>query len=602
MMRAEVPAERCIHVPRTTLSTPPPRARRATCLIAAGALVGGSLLIAPAATAAPEDGPETLGLTGADVMTHLTEIAEITESYADQGYRAFYSPGYTAAAEYAEQILEDTGAFTVTRQEFEEPYSVFGDASLTVDGTVYEGSHFDLSEGTDAPYTAPLAQPAEDADGLRLGCVADDFADIPDGAIVLVQRGVCTFEEKIGFASNAGAGAVFVYNNTRPAEEGVSPEDQLTNVASGPRNEANAPAATLPQASGETLAALIDAAPADAPVEGTAEIVKEFLIGKTFNVIADTIAGDPEDTIVIGAHLDSVPEGPGVNDNASGSAAILALAEKIAASDVPNDKRIRLALWSAEEVGLVGSTRYVADLVANDPAELGRISAYLNYDMIGSENFTVGVYDANRSTFPAEGVDIPEGSAELEKVYTDYFDGIDQPWIDSEYSGRSDYQAFIDNGIPAGGLFSGADDVKTAEQAAVFGGEAGVIMDRNYHTVDDTLANVSRESIDIFAPAIGNAAAVLAWNAVVPPVEPSPEPTDPPVEPSPEPSVSASASPTATTAPAGTTGSRGNLANTGSEVEGSPLPLIGAGMLGLGVLIAAGTIIHRRRSQSGDAS
>ena len=569
-------------------------------MLAAGALVGGSLLIAPAATAAPGDPGDTLGLTGADVMTHLTELSEITESYADQDYRAFYAPGYTAAAEYAEEVLEATGAFTVTRQEFDQPYSIFGVARLTVDGTAYEGSHFDLSEGTDAPYTAPLAQPDADADGLRLGCAADDFADVPAGAIVLVQRGVCTFEEKIDFASDAGAGAVFIYNNARPAEEGVGPDDQLTNVSSGDRNEDNAPAATLPQASGETLSALIDAAPVGTPVEGTAEIAKEFLVGKTFNIIADSIAGDPEDTIVIGAHLDGVPEGPGVNDNASGSAAILALAEKIAAADVPNDKRIRLALWSAEEVGLVGSTFYVNDLKANDPAELGRISAYLNYDMIGSENFTVGVYDANRSTYPAEGVTIPDGSAEIEKIYADFFYGSDQPWIDTEYSGRSDYQAFIDNGIPSGGLFSGADDIKTAEQVEQFGGTAGVFMDRNYHTANDTLANVSRESIDIFAPAIGNAAAVLAWNAVEP--TPTPEPTASPSEPSPQPSTSTGPAPSASATPVVSTGSRGSLANTGSTAEGSPLPLIGAGMFTLGALIAAGTVIHRRRTRDGDAS
>ncbi|KTR81317.1 hypothetical protein NS277_16545, partial [Novosphingobium barchaimii] len=231
-----------------------------------------------------------------------------------------------------------------------------------------------------------------------------------------------------------------------------------------------------------------------------------FLVGQSFNIIADSVAGDPDDTVVIGAHLDGVAEGPGVNDNGSGSAAVLALAEKIAASEVPNDKRIRLALWGAEEIGLLGSTAYVNDLVANDPAEWDRISSYLNYDMIGSENFTVGVYDADRSTFPAEGVNIPEGSVEIEKLYTDYFDTIEQPWIDTEYSGRSDYQAFIDNGVPAGGLFSGADDIKTEEQAALFGGTAGVYMDRNYHTINDSLANVNRDSIDIFAPAIGYAA------------------------------------------------------------------------------------------------
>jgi len=558
-------------------------------------------MTSPAAFAAPADAPDDLGLTGADVMAHLTELSEISESYASEGYRVWNGPGYEAAAEYAEKVLTDTGAFTVSRHPFDVPYSEFGEASLTVNGTTYTGSHFDSSEGTDDPYTGALSLPVA-ADGTHLGCEPGDFAAVPAGAIVLIQRGVCTFEAKIDNATAVGAGAVFVYNNARPESEGVAPEDQLTTGASGPRNQEDSPAATLPQASGEQLAALVAAAPADAPVEGTAVIEKQFLVGQTFNIIADSIAGDPEDTVVIGAHLDGVAEGPGVNDNASGSAAMLALAEKIAASDVPNDKRIRIALWGAEEIGLLGSTAYVDDLVANDPAEWARISAYLNYDMIGSENFTVGVYDANRSTFPADGVNIPAGSAEIEQVYTDYFDAIEQPWIDTEYSGRSDYQAFIDNGVPAGGLFSGGDDIKTAEQAEQFGGTAGVYMDRNYHTVNDTLANINRESVDIFAPAIGHAAAALAWNAVVvPPVEPSPSPSDPTTEPTAEPTAQPTTSPTAQPAPSPRTtagaGKQGALAQTGADAEGSPLPAIGAGMLVLGALIAAGTVIARRRTQ-----
>ncbi|MEV8239040.1 M20/M25/M40 family metallo-hydrolase [Microbacterium testaceum] len=598
-------------MPRNTLHSPAPRAasraRRTSAVLATSALVGGALLVAPAAFAAPApgDAPNDLGLTGADVMTHLTELSDISESFADQGYRSWNSPGYEAAAQYAEQVLEATGAFTVSRHAFDVPYSEFGEASLTVDGTTYTGSHFDNSEGTDSPVTAALALP-ESADGGRLGCEPTDFANVPAGAIVLVQRGDCTFEAKIDNATAAGAGAVFVYNNERPAEEGVSPDDQLTNVASGPRNEEDSPAATLPQASGDALAALVTAAPVDAPVEGTAVIEKQFLVGQSFNIIADSVAGDPDDTVVIGAHLDGVAEGPGVNDNGSGSAAVLALAEKIAASEVPNDKRIRLALWGAEEIGLLGSTAYVNDLVANDPAEWDRISSYLNYDMIGSENFTVGVYDADRSTFPAEGVNIPEGSVEIEKLYTDYFDTIEQPWIDTEYSGRSDYQAFIDNGVPAGGLFSGADDIKTEEQAALFGGTAGVYMDRNYHTINDSLANVNRDSIDIFAPAIGYAAVALAWDAAVEPspepTEPSPEPTvEPTTEPTAEPTAQPTAEPTAqpVPSPSATTGpgSRNDLAKTGSNAEGSPLPAIGAGMLVIGALIAAGTIIARRRPQ-----
>ncbi|MDU0368262.1 M20/M25/M40 family metallo-hydrolase [Microbacterium sp. KSW4-17] len=591
---------------RNTLHSPPSRARRASALLATGALVGGGLLIAPAAFAAPATPPDDLGVTGADVMTHLTELSDISESFAADGYRVWNGPGYEAAARYAEQVLEGTGAFTVSRQTFEVPTPEFGEASLTVDGTTYTGSHFDLSEGIEGDYTAQLSLPS-DADGAHLGCEPGDFAAVPAGAIVLIQRGICTFEAKIDNATAAGAGAVFVYNNERPAEEGVSPDDQLTNVASGPRNEDDSPAATLPQASGDAIAALVAAAPADVPVEGTAVIEKQFLVTESFNVIADSIAGDPDDTVVIGAHLDGVAEGPGVNDNASGSAAILALAERIAASETPNDKRIRLALWSAEEVGLVGSTAYVDDLIANDPAELERISSYLNYDMIGSENFTVGVYDANESTYEAP-VEIPAGSAEIEQIYTDYFDAIDQPWIDTEYSGRSDYQAFIDNGIPAGGLFSGADDIKTEEQARLFGGTAGVFMDRTYHTIDDTLANVNRDAIDIFAPAIGHAAFALAWEAAVEPSpeptpgEPSPEPTTEPTvaptaEPTAAPTTAPSPAPSATGGPAGSGPRGGDLANTGSDVDGSPLPAVGAGMLALGLIVAAGTVIARRRTQ-----
>ncbi len=591
-------------MPRNTTPSPPSRARRLSAAVAATALVGGSLMLAPAANAAAET-PEDLGLTGSDVMTHLSAISEISESFAAQGYRAWSSPGYEAAAVYAERVLEATGAFTVTRDAFEFPYTEFGESSLTVGGKTYEGAHFDLSEGIDGEYTAPLALPAAGADGLRLGCEPADFAAVPAGAIVLVQRGVCTFEAKIDNASAAGAGAVFVYNNARPESEGTTPEDQLSNVASGPRNTEDSPAATLPLASGEAVAALITAAPAGTPVEGTAVIEKEFLTGTSFNLIADSIAGDPDDTVVIGAHLDGVTEGPGVNDNGSGSAAILALAERIAASDVPNDKRIRLALWGAEEIGLLGSTAYVDQLVAEDPAELARISSYLNYDMIGSENFTVGVYDANESSSEAP-VEIPEGSIEIESIYTDYFDAIAQPWIDTEYSGRSDYQAFIENGIPAGGLFSGADDIKTEEQVELFGGTAGVFMDRNYHTPDDTLANVNRDAVDIFAPAIGHAAYALAWDAVAPTPTPTPtaEPTaEPTATPTAEPTASAaptaspSASATAGTGATGGKGSGGSLARTGSDVDGSPLPLIGAGMLAFGLVVAAGTAIARRRTQ-----
>src|SRR5699024_5983064 len=154
----------------------------------------------------------------------------------------------------------------------------------------------------------------------------------------------------------------------------------------------------------------------------------------------------------------------------------------------------------------------------------------LNFDMIGSENFIVGTLDSDGSDVPVPpDVNVPEGSAEREAIFTDYFDANDQPHVGTDFSGRSDYQAFIDNGVPASGLFSGADGIKTADEVEMFGGVEGVQHDRNYHSVDDTIENLSKESVDIFVPAIAFAAHTLAYDLVDEPTDdPTGEPTDDP--------------------------------------------------------------------------
>jgi Zn-dependent M28 family amino/carboxypeptidase len=129
--------------------------------------------------------------------------------------------------------------------------------------------------------------------------------------------------------------------------------------------------------------------------------------------------------------------------------------------------------------------------------------------MVGSPNYTIGVYDADQSTFPAP-VPVPAGSEAAEDVFTDYFDSVGQPWVDTEFSGRSDYQAFILNGVPATGLFTGAEQPKTAAEAAIFGGTAGVAYDVNYHAAGDTIGNVNLEALDINSDAIAHAAITLA--------------------------------------------------------------------------------------------
>ena len=118
--------------------------------------------------------------------------------------------------------------------------------------------------------------------------------------------------------------------------------------------------------------------------------------------------------------------------------------------------------------------------------------------MVGSPNYVRFVYDGDNSAFPVgPGAAVgPEGSGEIERVFHDYFSGVGLASAETPFSGRSDYGPFIEVGIPAGGLFTGAEGVKTAEQAEVFGGTAGESYDPCYHLACDTIDNVSPDAID----------------------------------------------------------------------------------------------------------
>jgi Zn-dependent M28 family amino/carboxypeptidase len=229
----------------------------------------------------------------------------------------------------------------------------------------------------------------------------------------------------------------------------------------------------------------------------------------THNVIAETPGGDPNRVVVVGAHLDSVPRGPGINDNGSGSAGILEIAEVFAAQNrVPRNK-LRFMWFGAEEFGLLGSTAYVASL---SQAEQDKIMAMINFDMIGSPNYVRFVYDGDNSAFPvgpgaAEG---PPGSAFLESMFTEYFNRVGLASDETPFSGRSDYGPFIAVGIPAGGLFTGAEGVKTAAQAATYGGTAGQPYDPCYHLACDTFANNSNTGLDQMSDAAAHVVLTLS--------------------------------------------------------------------------------------------
>ncbi len=224
-------------------------------------------------------------------------------------------------------------------------------------------------------------------------------------------------------------------------------------------------------------------------------------------MIAETKRGNPDNVVMAGAHLDSVEEGPGINDNGSGSATILEVAEQLAKVKKPANK-VRFAWWGAEELNLLGSDHYVTDLADNNPDALGDIALYLNLDMVGSPNFVRFVYDGDNST--GEGADGPEGSAEIEQLFTKYFASQGLATEETPFDGRSDYGPFIANGVPSGGLFTGAEGIKTAEQAATYGGTAGAAYDPCYHQACDTRANISMPALDQMSDATAHAVYVLA--------------------------------------------------------------------------------------------
>jgi len=208
----------------------------------------------------------------------------------------------------------------------------------------------------------------------------------------------------------------------------------------------------------------------------------------TYNVIAETIGGDHDNVLAIGAHSDSVFAGPGINDDGSGTIGILEAAIQL--SKYSTNNAVRFCWWSGEEFGLLGSTHYVETLNATQ-GELEKIKLYLNFDMIASPNYIFAAYDGDGSQFDVEG---PPGSAEVEHFYRDWFKSHGLNITGTAFDGRSDYQAFADNGIPCGGLFTGADGTKTKRREEKFGGTAGIICDPNYHTAEDNYDNLSFEA------------------------------------------------------------------------------------------------------------
>ena len=218
----------------------------------------------------------------------------------------------------------------------------------------------------------------------------------------------------------------------------------------------------------------------DEPVRLSVETEREPAVLR--NVIAQL--GDGPTVVMVGAHLDSVLEGPGINDNGSGVASVLEIARGVAEAGVPDGTAVRIGLWGGEELGLVGSRAYVEDL--DD-----ELVAYLNLDMTGSPNGANLVYNE---------VAVAEGSAEITQAFVEWFTDRGQHVEPADLGGGSDHGSFNEAGIPTGGLFAGATETGGAAAPSA-SGAGGEPADACYHLACDDIDNVDVERAALFADA-----------------------------------------------------------------------------------------------------
>jgi hypothetical protein len=382
-----------------------------------------------------EPAPEPLpprAITQAELGEHLSALQEIADR--NGGTRAAGTPGYRASVDYVAKRLRQA-RWRVRLQPVPLPYFNLRQAAMSIGGRkLREQRDFQvLSYSGSGRAKGRLRR-------LDSGCTAEEYSGLSAGDVPLVSRGLCFFREKAFNAQSAGASALVVIDDA-PTRRGV-PSGTL--AATGIRIPVVLVADTL----------VHDGAKVRVNVDASSRC------RVTHNVIAETPGGDGERVVMAGGHLDSVRGGPGINDNGSGAATLIEAAEAIGPD--PPGSRVRVAFWGAEELGLLGSRHYVRSL---DRAERRRISAYINFDMVGSPNAVPEFY--------------ADGDASLARVLKR---AAGPPLGTVEAGGSSDHDPFAAAGVPVNGLYTGATEP----------GPGGRPRDACYHLACDRLERVNR--------------------------------------------------------------------------------------------------------------
>ncbi|XP_065194837.1 aminopeptidase-like [Sycon ciliatum] len=413
--------------------------------------------------------------------------------------------GYNESAFYVTEVLEAKG-YQVTHQYFQLPLNYESDGSSL--STSFQDIEFNFVQGTQFNVLRYSGHGTINTTlwvntDVQGGCRNDTFTDIAPGQVALltyVSRDIanCSFYDLALNAYQHGAGGIIIaygpaFASSAPSRTRITgPNMQMDEIIP-------LPMFSVSYAAGEQLKQMNSQGALTMNGFSNTEVVPAY----TFNVLATLPRGNPGTTIVVGSHLDSVPAGPGINDNGSGSSVNLELALQFADLDLQPKNKVMFAWWGAEEWGLVGSRHFVNTLSAGEKAN---ISLNLNMDMLGSPNYFRGVY--NGTAAPAG---IETQSEAIMRILEETFCEKAVPYEILPFTGRSDYGPFIDDipPIPAGAVATGADGSKTQVERKEFGGFANVPYDTCYHQACDTIDNVDFDVLQDMADSVATALQVL---------------------------------------------------------------------------------------------
>lgn len=403
-----------------------------------------------------------------DLSEGASELMNLAQSSVDEykaPTRVIGSQGHDETLQYItlslKKLLEYYDFYT---QKFTAKYSKVFNYDLSINGCPMESAlPFKYTPSIEATGKLKLAE--------NEGCEIEDYPEDLEGYAALISRGGCSFAQKSKVAKTAGASLAIIYNTEDGPLKGTlhDPQFETCDLAAsiGISKDDADKLFSLMESGTPHFEAYIDACVKEVP---------------TTNIIAETKAGDHDNVVMLGAHSDSVSAGPGINDNGSGSITLLLLAKYLTKFKINN--AVRLAWWSAEEEGLLGSNYYTDNLTEE---ENKKIRLFLDYDMLASPNYAFEVYDSDDATNP-------EGSSKIRDLFTSWYEKNGYSYKLIPFDGRSDYVGFIKNSIPAGGIATGAERKKTEEEQEIFGGTAGEPYDSCYHQLCDDLDNLNYEA------------------------------------------------------------------------------------------------------------